>query len=75
MTTQAPDAVHADTCPCRTHPAADQIGAALVALDGEVRKLLEMLQRDGQLWRHAADSLPRLAADVYATVTGQPDPL
>lgn len=50
-------------------------GPALTALHGEVRKLLEMLQRDGRLWVHAADSLPRLAADVYAAVITQPDPL
>ncbi|MGI5247796.1 hypothetical protein [Dactylosporangium sp. CA-139066] len=52
----------------------DDIGAALVALDGEVRKLLEMLQRDGRLWEHAADPLPQLAADVYAAVKAQERP-
>lgn len=70
MTGQAQDAVHAGTCPCRR----DDIGTALVALDGEVRKLLEMYLRDGRLWVHAADNLPRLAAEVYAAVTAQPEP-
>lgn len=68
MTGQAPDAVHAGTC------RRDEIGAALVALDGEVRKLLEMYLRDGRLWVHAADPLPQLAAAVYAAVVAQPEP-
>jgi hypothetical protein len=56
-----------------THHGPD-LGAALVALDGEVRKLLDMLRRDRRLWEHAADNLPRLAADVYAAVKAQPEP-
>lgn len=44
---------------------------ALIALDGEVRKLSDMLKRDGRLWEHAADNLPRLAAAVHAAVTRQ----
>jgi hypothetical protein len=52
----------------------DTIGPALVALDGEVRKLLDMLRRDRRLWEHAADNLPGLAADVYAAVKAQTEP-
>jgi hypothetical protein len=51
----------------------EDIGTALVALDSELRKLFEMLRRDGRLWEHAADPLPRLAADVYAAVKAQPE--
>ncbi|GGM53464.1 hypothetical protein ACFFX1_54880 [Dactylosporangium sucinum] len=50
---------------------AEDVGAALVALDGEVRKLLDMLRRDGRLWEHAADPLPLYAARVYAAVQQQ----
>lgn len=34
-----------------------------------------MLRRDGRLWEHAADPLPRLAAEVFAAVTSQKEPM